>query len=70
VVTERGNSTAQKVIAECFEPMDGYWRGLGKIEKSTLKLKEKYNRFDAVRRFNKRLSMWRSAMRANRAPGM
>jgi len=52
VVTKQGNTTAQKIIAECFEPVDGCWRGLGKIEKSTLKLKEKYSRFDAVRRFN------------------
>jgi len=52
VVTEEGNTTAQKIIAECFEPADGYWRGLGKIEKSTLKLKDKYSRFDALNRFN------------------
>jgi len=52
VVTERGNTTAQKVIAECFEPADGYWRGLGKIEKSTLKLKDNYSQFDALKRFN------------------
>jgi len=52
VVTEKGNTTAQKIIAECFEPVDGYWRGLGKIEKSTLRLKEKYSRFDALKRFN------------------
>ncbi len=52
VVTEQGNTVAQKVIAECFEPADGYWRGLGKIEKSTLKLKEPYCRFDALKRFD------------------
>ncbi len=52
VVTEDGNTAAQKIINECFEPVDGYWRGLGKIEKSTLKLKDKYGRFDAFRRFN------------------
>ena len=51
VVTEQGNTTAQKIIAECFEPADGYWRGLGKIEKSTLKLKDRYSRFDALKRF-------------------
>jgi hydrogenase expression/formation protein HypD len=51
VVTEQGNTTAQKIIAECFEPADGYWRGLGKIEKSTLKLKDKYSQFDALKRF-------------------
>jgi len=52
VVTRQGNVTAQKIIAECFEPADGYWRGLGKIEKSTLKLKDKYSQFDALKRFN------------------
>ena len=52
VVTEQGNTVAQKIIDECFEPVDGYWRGLGKIEKSTLELKDKYSRFDAFRRFN------------------
>jgi len=51
VVTERGNVTAQKIIGECFEATDGYWRGLGKIEKSTLKLKDKYIRFDALEAF-------------------
>jgi len=52
VVTEKGNTTAQKIIAECFEVADGYWRGLGKIEKSTLELKDEYSRFDALKRFN------------------
>ena len=52
VVTEQGNTTAQKIIAECFEVADGCWRGLGKIEKGTLKLREKYSRFDALKRLN------------------
>lgn len=52
VVTEKGNVAAQKIIDECFEAVDGYWRGLGKIEKSTLKLRDKYSRFDALIRFN------------------
>ncbi len=52
VVTEQGNKTAQKIIAECFEPADGFWRGLGKIEKSTLELKDKYSQFDAFKRFD------------------
>ena len=51
VVTEKGNAAAQQTIDECFEPVDGYWRGLGKIEKSTLKLKDKYARFDTFERF-------------------
>ena len=51
VVTKEGNRIAQKIIAECFEPADGYWRGLGRIEKSSLRLWEKYSRFDALKRF-------------------
>ena len=51
VVTENGNAAAQQIIAECFEAVDGYWRGLGKIEKSTLALREQYGPFDAFRRF-------------------
>lgn len=51
VVTEEGNVAAQQIIAECFDPADGYWRGLGEIEKSTQSLKERYRRFDAFDRF-------------------
>ena len=52
VVTEEGNNTAKEHITDIFEPSDGYWRGLGKIKKSTLKIKDKYNQFDAFKRFN------------------
>lgn len=52
VVTEKGNLAAQRIIAECFEPVDGYWRGLGKIPASTLALREQYKRFDAFERFS------------------
>jgi len=51
VVTAEGNITAQQIMDECFEAVDGYWRGLGKIEKSTLKLKAQYSDFDAAERF-------------------
>ena len=51
VVTEKGNAAAQRITAECFEPSDGYWRGLGKIAKSTLALKMPYSQFDAFKRF-------------------
>lgn len=51
VVTENGNLIAQRIVAECFDIADGWWRGLGKIDKSTLKLKEKYSGFDAFKKF-------------------
>ncbi len=50
VVTEKGNVAAQRIIEECFASADGYWRGLGKIENSTLALREQYRRFDAFQR--------------------
>jgi hydrogenase expression/formation protein HypD len=51
VVTEEGNSVAKQIVNECFEPVDGYWRGLGKIEISTLGLKSKYSKYDAAKQF-------------------
>jgi hydrogenase expression/formation protein HypD len=51
VVTPQGNTVAQSIINEIFEPADGYWRGLGLISKSTLKLRDRYSRFDAEKRF-------------------
>lgn len=51
VVSEKGNVAAQRIIEECFEPVGGYWRGLGKIAESTLALRGQYRRFDAFQRF-------------------
>lgn len=51
VVSAGGNKTAQALIDECFVAADGYWRGLGKIEKSTLGLREKYAQYDAFKKF-------------------
>ena len=50
-VTKKGNTTAMKIIDKFFEPYDGYWRGLGKINGGTLRLRKKYSRFDAMKRF-------------------
>ncbi len=50
-VKPSGNTIAQKILSEFFDSADGYWRGLGKIEKSTLRLKEDYSKFDALKRF-------------------
>ncbi len=51
VVSEQGNKFARDMVAEYFEPAGGYWRGLGKIPSSTMKLKDRYRRFDAYERF-------------------
>jgi len=52
VVTPQGNTTAQNIVDKYFEPVDGYWRGLGSIPKSTLKLKDEFSKFDALKRFD------------------
>jgi len=51
VVRQEGNSTAVKSIYEVFDKSDSLWRGLGNIPGSGLKLKEKYQLFDAKKHF-------------------
>jgi len=46
-VKSAGNLIAQKLINEVFEIEDAYWRGLGKIPNSGLKIRDKYSDFDA-----------------------
>jgi hydrogenase expression/formation protein HypD len=51
-VNKHGNKTAQKIIEDTFDASDGYWRGLGVIRQSTLKLKDKFSAFDAEKQLN------------------
>lgn len=51
VVHEDGNAVALKLMDRFFEPWDGPWRGLGVIPGGTLRLREAYARFDALKRF-------------------
>jgi hydrogenase expression/formation protein HypD len=46
LVRESGNEAAQRIIAEVFEEKDDYWRGMGIIEKSGLKLKKEFGSHD------------------------
>lgn len=46
VVKPEGNIKAQKMLNEVFELADDWWRGLGILPDSGLKIKEKYSRFD------------------------
>jgi hydrogenase expression/formation protein HypD len=55
VVRAEGNPRAVSVIDEVFEPCDAYWRGIGTIPGSGLKLRERYGRFDALKKFNPRV---------------
>lgn len=56
VVREEGNPRAVSLIDEVFEPCDAYWRGIGTIPGSGLKLREKYGRFDALKKFSPRIT--------------
>ena len=52
VVKERGNLPAQEAISEVFEISNRMWRGLDVIPQSGLEVKEKYEAFDATKKFN------------------
>lgn len=46
-VKEEGNQKAYGAIRKYFEPCDAYWRGIGTIPGSGLRLKEDYLKYDA-----------------------
>ena len=47
-VVPEGNIKAQKLVDEMFEACDDWWRGLGILKNSGLKLRDKYAYMDAV----------------------
>ena len=47
VVREEGNPKAMQFMDEIFEPCDSYWRGIGTIPGSGLKLRDKWAHRDA-----------------------
>jgi hydrogenase expression/formation protein HypD len=51
VVTEAGNTAAQQLLTEVFEPCDRTWRGIGPIPHSGWQLTAAYQHLDAERRF-------------------
>jgi hydrogenase expression/formation protein HypD len=46
-VSPSGNSLARAVMEEMMEPKDAFWRGLGRIPRSGLKLRNAYAAYDA-----------------------
>lgn len=46
-VTEEGNQKALDIISQYFEVSDDYWRGIGLIPNSAMRLKKEYLEFDA-----------------------
>ncbi|MDX1707112.1 MAG: hydrogenase formation protein HypD [Desulfobacterales bacterium] len=53
-VSAEGNTKAQQILAEIFEPADACWRGIGMIPQSGLKIRQKYGGHDAQQLFDVR----------------
>lgn len=51
-VTYEGNLKAQQLIAEVYEVTDAYWRGIGIVPNSGLKLRKEFSPWDAREKFN------------------
>jgi hydrogenase expression/formation protein HypD len=58
-VGHSGNLIAQARLSEVFEPCDTVWRGLGTIPGSGLKLRQKFEMFDADKSFPLIISSFR-----------
>jgi hydrogenase expression/formation protein HypD len=54
-VQPEGNRRALEVMEKTLEPAEALWRGLGRIPRSSLKLKAKLDRFDALIRHGVRI---------------
>ncbi|MFX0069572.1 MAG: hydrogenase formation protein HypD [Candidatus Hermodarchaeota archaeon] len=52
VVKPEGNKIAQKIINDVFEPVSSPWRGIGRILDGGLAIREKYEEFDANKKFD------------------
>lgn len=49
VVRKQGNAVAKDMFKDVFEVRDDYWRGLGLIKESSLKLNDTYKKYDIER---------------------
>ena len=56
VVREEGNPRAVALLDKYFEPEDAYWRGIGVIPGSGLKLRDQFKSFDANIQFHPPIS--------------
>jgi hydrogenase expression/formation protein HypD len=52
VVNQEGNPRAMAILNDVFEPSDAYWRGIGVLPGTGLKLRDRYQEFDAEVRFH------------------
>jgi hydrogenase expression/formation protein HypD len=51
-VSAAGNVRAQQVVADVFETCDQKWRGLGRVPRSGLKMRDAFRAFDAEAKFD------------------
>ncbi|MEA2089210.1 MAG: hydrogenase formation protein HypD [Thermoproteota archaeon] len=51
VVRWKGNIRAQELMKKVFQVVEGGWRGLGRLPNSTLALREKFQKYDAHKKF-------------------
>lgn len=56
VVDKEGNQNAKNLINDVFDVSDSTWRGLGIIKDSGLKINKKYEKYDAEKKYDIRLS--------------
>lgn len=52
VVSEQGSPKAMEAVRHVFEPCDSRWRGMGIVPRGGMKIRQEYEQFDALRRFN------------------
>jgi hydrogenase expression/formation protein HypD len=52
VVDQEGNPRAMAILNDVFESSDAYWRGIGVLPGTGLKLRDRYREFDAESRFH------------------
>jgi len=52
VVKPEGNKVAQEIIADVFQSVSSPWRGIGRILDGGLAIREKYQKFDAEKKFD------------------
>jgi hydrogenase expression/formation protein HypD len=52
VVKPEGNLIAQNVMNKVFKSVTSPWRGIGRISDGGLELRDEYQKFDALKRFN------------------
>lgn len=52
VVTDDGNVAARNMLAKVFEVCDRQWRGIGTIEASGWRLRDRFGAFDAEQRYD------------------